>query len=760
MESSVTFNDQDNTESHLSKTQCLQLAYQENLQRTDMIIKDEGARRLRIRILLLENENDELHEQLALADDRNDVLEQSAEELRRQLSDTQEDLRRQGVELRVQGRELNNMKAELSAMNGVTSDSAKIITEKLSLARELASLKPELEHLRSQSLSQQTILAEKLSLQRQVSTLEVELETEKRASRRAAQKSQTSDREFELQNQLDALNKDIVQERREKKKARRDLEMDFRNQLDEAQKALTREKKGKEKARKEVETELQHHIDELQKGLAREQRSKDVAREEVETELQHQVEVLQKMLEREKRSKDKARVVVDNEMQSQIGELEKELAREKQANESARKNIELDLQGQVAELQRELTLEKRNNEKTRKAADDELQSQIEILKKELQEERRRIDQGAGADMQSQLEELRIALDEEKREGERARQDADKELAAVRTQGAVLESKLDQFRSKLRTTKEQLKECQSDLTHARATVTKAGPSSKGDVPAKKGRKREVLEMSTDVNIGTPDGFAVRGKRAPAKRGRADQTIVGEKSMFSITPFLNRTVTMDPDTPGQDAEFVEEDEQELEKSYLSNEKLLERSSKSTGNDGAPTPSAAPKPKGQKNAPSKLPTTGNKILGESKANAKPRKPAAKKALKKVSTLEKVAEEEDEENNNYEAAPPVLANEVLRPTKAAPSLKVSKTQTKSVDVEDGVKKKKKRKLGGGKTLFDDEDGDTAKRPAKVALGPPRLLGKGGLPGPKSGIVASNSFGAFSPLKKDRRGVGASFLV
>ncbi|PBP25050.1 FtsJ-like methyltransferase, partial [Diplocarpon rosae] len=657
---------------HLSKTQCLQLAYQENLQRTDMIIKDEGARRLRIRILLLENENDELHEQLALADDRNDVLEQSAEELRRQLSDTQEDLRRQGVELRVQGRELNNMKAELSSMNGVTSDSAKILTEKLSLARELASLKPELEHLRSQSLSQQTILAEKLSLQRQVSTLEVELETEKRACRRAAQKSQTSDREIELQNQLDTLNKDIVQERREKEKARRDLEVDFRNQLDEAQKALTREKKGKEKACKEVETELQHHIDELQKALAREQRSKDVAREEIETELQRQVEVLQKMLEREKRSKDKARVVVDNEMQSQIDELEKELAREKQANESARKNIELDLQGQVAELQRELALEKDNNEKTRKAADEKLQSQIESLKKQLEEERRRIDQGAGADMQSQLEELRTALDEEKRGRERARQEVEKELAAVQTRGAVLESKLDQFRSKLRTTKELLKECQSDLTHARATITKAVPHCKGDVPAKKGRKREALEMSTDVNIGTPDGLAVRGKRAPAKRGRADQTIVGEKSLFSITPFLNRTVTMDPDTPGQDAEIAEEDEQELEKSYLPNEKLLERSSKTTGNDGAPTPSVAPKPKGQKNAPSKLPTTGNKILGESKANTKPRKPAAKKASKKVSTLEKVAEEEDEENNNSEAALPVPTNEVEKPAKAA-SLKPS---------------------------------------------------------------------------------------
>ncbi len=97
----------------LSKTQSLEIAYKENLRNTDMIIIDEGARRLRLRILMLENENDELHEQLALGDDRNDLLEQSAEKLRVQLSDTQEDLRRKEAESRVQARELSNLKVNI-----------------------------------------------------------------------------------------------------------------------------------------------------------------------------------------------------------------------------------------------------------------------------------------------------------------------------------------------------------------------------------------------------------------------------------------------------------------------------------------------------------------------------------------------------------------------------------------------------------------------------------------------------------------------
>jgi hypothetical protein len=86
------------------------MAYQETLRNTDIIIKDEGARRLRLRILMLENENDDLHEQLALGDDRIDVLEQESEELRGQLQQALEDVSRQETETRTQARDLQNLK--------------------------------------------------------------------------------------------------------------------------------------------------------------------------------------------------------------------------------------------------------------------------------------------------------------------------------------------------------------------------------------------------------------------------------------------------------------------------------------------------------------------------------------------------------------------------------------------------------------------------------------------------------------------------
>ncbi len=59
---------------------------------------------------MLENENDELHEQLAVGDDRIDIVEQEAEELRTELSQAQESVSRQEAELRSYARELSNLK--------------------------------------------------------------------------------------------------------------------------------------------------------------------------------------------------------------------------------------------------------------------------------------------------------------------------------------------------------------------------------------------------------------------------------------------------------------------------------------------------------------------------------------------------------------------------------------------------------------------------------------------------------------------------
>jgi hypothetical protein len=452
-------------------------------------------------------------------------------------------------------------------------------------------------------------------------------------------------------------------------------------------------------------------------------------------------------------------------LQRQVSTLEVELEAEKRASKrvSQKNNIEereSELQQQIEELQKDLTRVKREGEKALKDAEKELEAEKRASKRTAQKNSNSIEKEA--EFQQQLEGLQKDLAREKREGEKASKETEKELKASEIRQTVLESKLDQMRTKLRATKEQLKECQTELSQARAAVVKA--ESAKIAPARNPRKRGACEMSTDEAIGTPDGVAARGKRPAAKRGRMDQTMVGEKSMFSITPFLNRTVNIAPDIHAKDSnqEVKEDEDQTVEKASAS-ETPNHRPSDPLVDVSSPT--VMPQAKNKKKAAEKLSTAERNILGEAKAGSKNKKPPQKKP-RALSTLEKVTEEEIEDNEQPQEAPaskPEVQNEPDAIKTA--NLKPPKVQIKNGDDEDAGQKKKKRKLlGGGKTLFDEEDGEATKRPTKLTLGPPRLMGKGGLVGLKGGLrgglSAAGALGAFSPLKKDRRGIGASFLA
>jgi hypothetical protein len=436
-------------------------------------------------------------------------------------------------------------------MNGLSIDSTKLLTEKLSLARELATLKTELDHLRSQANFQQTVLAEKLALQRQVSTLEVELETEKRVSKRAGPKEKGSDNENELQKEVEELRKELSRERREKERAQK--------------------------------------------------------------------------------------------------------AGDKGSNEWESRKV------------------------------------------------------------------------------------------------VLESKLGQLRTKLRESKEQVKELQTDLAQAQAAITKASTTAtNGGDPVKPARKRAANQISTDSMIGTPDGVAVRGKRPAIKSGKTDQTLLGEKSMFSITPYLNRTLSVAPETPRHELEPEANDGREAE------------TNGQTPTIGLPQPAAEKEAIQESNDASKLAvlqpkqkkkTKEKTILTDAK-NAMINTKAPQKKLRIIGTLEKVSEEEADENMEPTSIAATLAS-------TKPSMPIQETAAGGLE----PKKKKRKLLGAAKTIFDEDDGETTKRPTKIMLGPVRSLAKGQPVGSKGGLQGGLSgnvrgFGAFSPLKKDRRGAQASFLV
>lgn len=437
-------------------------------------------------------------------------------------------------------------------------------------------------------------------------------------------------------------------------------------------------------------------------------------------------------------------------LQRQVSTLEVELETEKRASKRAsekskNKEKEFELQQQLDDMQNQLAREKREREKARKEAEKELAAERASKRTPGNSG---IGNDAAPDLHHELGALQALLDNERREREKAHSHAQKELDALETQNTLLQGKLDHIRTKMRATKDQLKECQAELEETRAAK---GPSmlARGDMTAKSVRKRSALEMSTDVSIGTPDGGAIRGK----KRGKVEQTMPGEKSAFSITPYLNRTIGITQDTPAQEsghepgkgkngANTAAEDSQELEGQL------------SDPMSDANSPPVQSKSKINRNIFPKKQPADKKTLGEASTGTNNRK-RDPKASRSISSLEMVTEEEDNGNEEITNSPSATKVGVEKEV-----VKTSKVQLKSAEETTEPRKKKRKLLGAGKTIFDEVDGGSTKRPTKVGLGPSKSkpLGKGGVAGTKT--AARGGFGTFSPLKKDRKASGASFLA
>lgn len=106
-----------------AKTASLEQAYQRSLHDFDSIVAEEDARRLRLRILLLEDENDDLHEQLAEEDERAESLEREAQELQDRLVDSEEECQRALANLRVQARDVDTLKVGASCNTRIDRES-------------------------------------------------------------------------------------------------------------------------------------------------------------------------------------------------------------------------------------------------------------------------------------------------------------------------------------------------------------------------------------------------------------------------------------------------------------------------------------------------------------------------------------------------------------------------------------------------------------------------------------------------------------
>lgn len=561
------------------------------------------------------------------------------------------------------------------------------------------------------------VLTEKLALSRELAVLKPEID--------------------HLRSQL-SHQKDVLSEKLALERQLNTLEVELANEKRAAQKAL----QHRETQENEAEEELQRRVVDLEKKLAAEQKAAQKA----------------------KKAQDKAQSGTDEELRQQVADLEVKLAAEQKASEKARRtyqkthtDVEGELRKQVADLETALASEKRAAQKAKCLQDtDGTEEQTGLQKK--------------------LKELEAQLISDKREAERAHKTSEKEAAAARDQSEMLTQRIEEFKDKLRETRAELKQVRADLTQAR-TQTTSVPIKKdeGKQPlskAKAGKKRGANEISVDeMMLDTPGHTEGRTKRPLKKRG-VDFTVVGEKSTFSITPFLEKsntinlaeTIEEEAEEPsilegkGNPAAPIIEPEAETTEEIPTTEKPKSKSVAKALKATGPKPAAANEKKARGKSKAQA-------LAETSPNKKTVTTSKAESVHGTTTLEKVVE--DPEEIQMDHAPKEDA-----PTTKKLAVNVNSSADSSNNSSDNPEpKKKKRKLLGTSnkgTLFDkDEDAGEAEAPALTTVTaatkrkPVGLKASSTRKGPVSALARGAFAGkTFSPLKKDRRGVGASFLA
>lgn len=384
-----------------------------------------------------------------------------------------------------------------------------------------------------------------------------------------------------------------------------------------------------------------------------------------------------------------------------------------------------------------------------------LQRQLSTAQVELETEKRATQralsreegkQERDAKLEAQIDSLQAELAKERRERQLAERESQRVTTEFGSKKTILESRLDAFRNKLRMTKDQLKETQEELQSARATArvqsAATAESSAAREIVRNPRKRSLAQLDADVAFGTP------GVLPAAKKNKRGSTLPGDKSTFSITPFLNRTTSVAPESPAEEQAGIgtEKENEADQEGYVNLAKAM-----------GDSPSVEPATKHSKKAPKKValpkksaPTSVTKL---DKTNMKG---AIGRKSKVLPSLEQVQEEDNDEDE-------VLVDHRTnqpRDAPAHPRMKVVESSDRASEEPTFIKKKRKL-LGGtlGKTLFDDDDGELNKAGDRGLFGRGKGFGAFGRPAGsvKLGVRpgSSTGFGAFSPLKRDKKAIG-----
>lgn len=571
----------------------------------------------------------------------------------------------------------------------------------------LMRIKAELETLQSVSSESTKLLTKNLSLARDLATLATEIDHLR--AQTASHQTLLSEK-LALQRQLSTVQVEL-----------------------ETEKRYTQRAQAKESRMQEQDAKMEGQIENLRVELAKERRQ----REKLEREMKKAKADWQKRetaLESRLEAKEATLQEIDSKLEKLDG-VQAELTKERRQREKA----EVELQEATTDWEKKhAALESRLKAKETKLQDDD------------------------AKLESRLESIQSELSKERRLREKSERDLQKATTDLENKKTTLDSRLEAFRNKLRVTKDQLKATETQLEKAKKTTRISDRQISvglGEINRKNAMKRSSFQMDESM-IGTPGDL-------PARKKNKSSVLPGDKSTFSITPFLNRSSILNPDDQPKD-NGDSENEDEISACH-------EPSSDHAGTMGPPSvrlgKRGGPHPKNDSAGASKTKAVKPKQTGSKGKNAVV--PPPNRKPKAVSSLEKVTERDEEENEND--------GERNRDTvPIGPS--VDDDISLDGNHQDGKRSRKttRRKLFGGdggganKTLFDDDDDDNDEED----VNPIKAEGRGGgikgmkvLGGAKSSFNGAKlparqriglapptaSFGAISPLKRDKRNVAAA---
>ncbi|KAJ6092888.1 hypothetical protein N7486_008177 [Penicillium sp. IBT 16267x] len=374
-----------------------------------------------------------------------------------------------------------------------------------------------------------------------------------------------------------------------------------------------------------------------------------------------------------------------------LSNLQSELGRLKTQNSSHQASVagKQEMERQLNSLEVQLENEKHSHERTRAK---NLQQEMEI-----------------STLIAKVEELQGELAGELRAKQQYERDNRQQTMEWENQRGVLEGKVETLRKQLRSTKDKLQEAQHDLQQKRTTVWKhdnesANPRSRV-IPLQ--HSGPSADYQNGVTIATPGAVRVQEKI------QRQLALPGDKSAFSITPFLNRTGAHRASPSSSDL-----DNEEVSQAMTDIQPLRAR--------------IAHDPNGLDSSPMDQPDSIQRIDNGEKLKSKARKAkAANEPKRSINRLD-------------EKVPLKEADEYLDPS-----------------TDQGQTKMKKRKLGAqrDRSLFEDDEEEILERRKpgrKVGLGAGRtsVLATAQISGALVGDRPPRAlgFGGFSPLKRDRK--------